>query len=257
MTSFQKGNTGPLLEYPLMEVPPDDGTSMLASPMVGECYGLTPLTGDRLRDAMHEVMRVRMDVAQGVWPSWFFENHGVNPDVPGPLQDHVFGLGEPDPEKAAQLVRMDQPTDLGRILVIWLLDNGAGWKCDDTEPHEPFLDKQPAFYDLLGHNVNEALRAAFSAKWFYGAVRPEEYFGFNMTAYNEGSPTHPGLPAGHGAAAGATHATIAQSLILSDGQADIVRDTCLHFAHYRTLSGVHTAYDNESGYQLGLKTILG
>lgn len=274
--SFQKGNTsGVPLVYPLTEVPSDDGTSGLVSPRIGKIeYDIpTPPKDSKLREAMHEVVRVRLDVEAGRWPSWFFEKYNIDSEVPEPLVPHVctasqrtlsidgvavkeMVYGNPDPKKAAELVHMDQPIDLGRILVKWLLSNGASWKCDEVELHDPFLDKQPEFYQVLGTNVAAALDAAFDMKWFDGAPRPEEYFGFNMTAYKEGSPAHPsGRIAGHGAASGASYATLVGYLNMSDDLMEVAKQACLHFSTYRTLAGVHIESENLNGFSLGVAVV--
>ena len=261
---FQKGNTSGIpLEYPLTEIPSDDGTSRIVSPCIGKSHGLepAPYSGTpEFIDNMNEVARVRHDVTQGIWPSWFLENYGIDPKIAPPLAPHVEPTRENNftspAELAAELVHMDQPIDLGRIVLMWLLDNGAEWKCDKTEQHNPFLKKQPLFYADLGANVLAALEASFETKYFFGDPRPEEYFEFNISAYPEGSPCHPsGRTAGHGAAAGASYQTLIHHLELTEDLRQVTETACVQFASFRTFSGVHIMIENLDGFELGKRIV--
>lgn len=246
MTSFQKGGPGDLT-YPLAAAP---AQSDLVNPNVTpNDHGLpVPLTpcDDGFAAELGEVIKVRADVEAGVWPSWFFEAHGVHPGVPMPLYDE----GVTSPGAAADIVRMDMPIDLGRILIRWLNRNGYKMHAE-IDGYTDFLCNPVSCLEQLGNVIEAALTAAFEAKYFFGRARPEEVLAQNMTHYAEGCPNHPSAPAGHSAVSGATAKFLELAFDLDDKALLVVRTSALHFGMYRTLAGVHFQTDNEAGFILG------
>lgn len=256
---FQKGNTGDPLEYPLNSIPPDPGDSQLVSPRVGHNPAkLDPpsMPGSPEYEAeLFEVLRVRNDVLNGVWPDWFLHRHDVDPVPTEVIAPHVTDEhGILHPEWAADLVHMDSPIDLGLTLIDWLTENG--YRLKDAPPHKPFLATIPGVIREIAEAVDVALEAAFETKYFFGRPRPEEVVGFNCTGYEEGCPCHPADPAGHGAAAEATVIVVRRRFVLDDHAEHVVTQSGRQWRHFRTFAGVHTASENDRG-ALVAEVVLG
>jgi len=246
--TFQKGHLNEV-EYPLSSLPlVSDGAEMV---MLGENLYEAPAPtmpgDDGFQAELDEVMRVRNDVLNGVWPTWFFQDHGMSATPPSTFKQVGVHVG--DPEAAAGLVHMDDPMDLGVLMRNYLL----GLIQRPEGQHGMFLENIPGFNAKLATAVNDALLAAAETKQFFGRPRPEEMLCFNMTHYPEGCPKHPAYPAGHGAAAGATFAVLESHFAahLSSNLLEYVRDACLQFSIYRVLAGVHFADDCQIGFLLG------
>lgn len=245
---FQKGHPTELV-YPLTSLP--TGPTQLASPRIGNAHGLPTPTypGDEGFDQeLYEVLEISSEVCANVWPSWFFEKYGVDPEVPEPLR--MEGISERYPKKAAHIVHMDLPGDLGRILFTYLASKNL--KLNATPSHKgiPFLETVPTLQLEIAKEIQIALEKAFEAKYYFGRPRPEEVVGYNCTYYPEGCPTHPAYPAGHGAVSGATNKAFNTILDLGEYK-QVVEDTTKHFCLYRSLSRVHYGNDNTSGWGLG------
>lgn len=270
---FAKNCEGKELEYPLTELPPEE--LELHSPIVnGQAFGVPtpPLPGsEEYEEAWGTVAKVVADVKAGVWPDWFLYEQGLDGgNVPGPLKKHVerrehrfnpilsAEVEEPevtkDPMLAAQLVRMDQPCDLIREMLLWFGANDPIKLKSEyvLTTHVDFLGYVRT-YALIQVAVSYAMNRAFSAKWYYGAKRPEERFewGARFTTYEEGCPPHPAYVAGHGALAGAVRQMFHVLFDLTPEQAKIVDETTGQFAHFRSFAGMHFPADNEQGLELG------
>jgi hypothetical protein len=254
-------NTGTLnLNFPLLAVPAPAGGSAIVSPRVGslwpgtEALAATIPTGGTLTTAMAEVSSVREQVVQGIWPAAFLAGHHHDPAfdgsrVPKPLV--MAGVLYNFPLSAANLVRMDHWTDLGKYCEKWLYSVGATPK--NATGHIDFVE-EAARFARLAQRIADALEAAFQAKYYHGAIRPEEFHslpGAVYTAYTEGCPAHPESPAGHGSVSGATAAHIKEEWNLTPDQIKEIDDAAFHFRHYRTFAGVHVAFANDYGAEIG------
>ena len=262
---FQKGAGENVLSYPLDRaqinaLEPCD----IISPRAGKHHGVTmppALCNEAGRaDALREVLKVREDVRGGVFPMWFMRKYypddwGTFPEaLPAPLANaHVkFNLPGPlsfdDPFGLARVVHMDNPIDLGSLILGWLIDMGAKPK-DAAGVGFDFLSIVPEAMADLAKDVNDALETAFDIKYFYGLPRPEEVAGENMTQYAEGSPAHPTFPAGHGFAAFASIMRFLRDWRL-DGEPlpdDVKKslfDAAFVWSMARTFAGVHFGVDN-------------
>jgi hypothetical protein len=255
-----KKNTGALvLTFPLTSIPPPVSNSALVSPQVGALYPGTEAladqipTGDLLADAMAEVDNVIDLIAQKKWPTTFLETHhpriGFDGSrIPAPLQ--LAGIRKIT-DFAIRLVQNDHHTDLGKICERWLHSVGALPK--NATGHIDFVEETTRFA-RLAQRTSDALVAAFKAKYYHGHVNPEEYKGLSgaiYTSYINGCPAHPECPSGHAAVSGATAAHIKHEWNLTPSQIEEIDDTVFHFMSYRTFAGVHIAFSNRYGAEIG------
>lgn len=254
------------MTYPVTEKnwPPAAGSG-LVDPRIGKRNGLfaPSFPGDsNFEKELAEVVAVRMSVLRGEMPKWFFERYNIQaeltPVIAREAQFTADLLGVSLAEGLADLVRMDSPTDLGRILIRHLA--GEGVKLNDPVDHVGFIETHVQTLDIVGKVVHAALEAAFEAKYFFGRPRPgavmierEPALAAEVFAqYNW--PYHPAYPAGHGAAAGATLAALIHVFDLTDEQELMALNSCAQFAMARTHAGMHYANDNIAGMILGYET---
>ena len=215
-------------------------------------------TPEALALQMDEVNDVASKASRDEWPSEFLEAHGLDAYPPEPLHSEVMKDGEPSAFDAAYLVRMDHPLDLCKLLRTWLASSGVHYRRADIPANSyDFIWGVLGFDLLVGWCILRAFLIVFGIKWTELFVRPEEWFGCNMTRYAEGCPGHPASPAGHGAAAGATAAKILRLLegLLSADQIRTVVMSGLHFASYRTFAGVHRQHENLRGFVIGWASV--
>lgn len=251
---FSKGNNGNTLSFPLTQEGIDSLVkSKFASPMVGDNHGLKDLVKGNEEELLEEVMRVRADVARGVFPHWFMEKNypsewgSYEPVMPQPLVNE--GLSFDDPDGCANVVHMDSPIDMPVAVMKWLLSKG--YKPDGSNPDcIDFIEYIPETIRKLSQAAERNLKKAFEAKYYFGTPRPEELCGYNMTAYPEGCPTHPSQPAGHGAAAGAVSVLIKRFNVEDEADIKVIRDTAYLWSQFRTLAGVHYSVDNIQGLRI-------
>ncbi len=198
-------------------------------------------------------LSARHDVKAGRWPYEYFEAIGLDPAVPDMFRP--LGVTEDDPVSAARLVdhAMDKTIDLHHAFV----DHFKGAKLKKPQAER---SPQSAGVDFLGwrefdaivlENVHKALIEAFQVKYFYAFPRPEHHFAAGALIGEYGCPPHPSYVAGHGAIAGTTVQTWIDHVKLTDAQITQAEHAGRHYAHYRTLAGVHWAMDNTQGYELG------
>lgn len=261
MPQFSKGARGQTLKFPLTKAALGKlEESDLASPRVGNAHGLE--LPERLKDltrdseAVLEVGEVGDQVARGEFPIEFMQRYYPESwgkfdgsRLPQPLRNE--GLRIRKPQGLADVVHMDNPLDLGRAILGWLLSVGAKRKDVADSKHKPFVDMVPKTMSEMGVATYKGLDAAFDAKYYFGLERPEEVTGSNCTMYPEGCPTHPSFPAGHGAAAGAQAAYYIDTFELTEEQVKVIRDSAYCWAMFRTFAGVHYADDNLAGLQVG------
>jgi len=261
-SSFAKGLIG-AAKFPLRKIPiRSSGAEMLVLGRNDYDAPAPRHLGEPGHEAeLYEVLRVRDDVVKGIWPTWFLHDHDIQGTPAEPfLGFNPFIVVDVEmPESAANIVHMDNPSDLGKLLRAWLLSNGGEHPAVDNTGNGIFLDLIPKCDAKLAKAVSEALWEAAQTKQFFGRARPEEIVGYNCTHYPEGCPKHPAYPAGHGAAAGATFAVIESEFNLEKGTE--LWQTCLtaslQFAYFRTFAGVHFADDNGIGFLIGYAKTAG
>lgn len=264
---FQKGASDGALKYPMTEASLPQTSDGLVDPRTGENpYNLPspiyPHTSG-FADQIEMFHLAREGVCKGIWPSAYFEALNMPAStVPAPLlMNGPNGKPHVDitmPVTAATLVHMDKPEDLGSIMFDWLWMEIDGKNLFDG--HDMYLPVRTQFIQLLGHVLMDAYEAFMSAKWYFGLIRPEEYFrldGSVITEYPEGCPKHQAYPAGHATFASATAWLLILFFkgLLTEHQISTLKLTARFFAHFRTFAGVHWPQDNEVGLVLGERVV--
>lgn len=231
-----------------------------------DCPAPPATDSDTFAAQMDEVAEVCAQAARDEWPYEFLSKYGLDPEVPAPLQPHVMVEEWIDGElvqvksalRAAELVRMDHPLDLGIAIREWLATKGHRYRHSSVRDGDDDFLYGVVWFDLqVLMSVFSALVIAWGLKYTWWIVRFEEWFGANITRYKVGCPGHPGDPAGHGAAAGATVAQILKHFRWSlpgDVTVEVVQSG-LHFATYRTPAGMHRQVENLRGFVVGWATV--
>ena len=269
---FQKGAGENVLTYPL------DHSQIkalkpcgLVSPRIGKHHGIPmppALCNEAGRaNALREVLKVREDVKAGTFPMWFMRKYypddwGTFPEsIPAPLaRAHLtFNLPAPlsfdDPAGLASVVHMDNPLDLARVMMGWMIDEGVPAPDADNRIGFDFINTAGSPWVNIARAVEDALETAFEVKYYYGLPRPEEVAGEKITAYPEGCPNHPTFPAGHGAVAFAIlkeflkwiKNALARGKISAEKSAALAKtafDAAYTWAQARAFAGVHFPDDN-------------
>lgn len=240
--------------------------SALHSPRHGQAHGIdAPLYPGQpgFDEWLNEVVEVRRQVELMQWPRAYLENASGTGGVPELFKlydkrypDRALGVTEARPQSAAEIVRMDDPVDLGIVLYKALSAMKADLNRDG--PHVEFVEGYVQFLRRLSVRIHAALDKIFDVKYFYMLERPETVLGLPgclFTGDGYGAPNHPSYGAGHGAAAGATESVILNTFDLREEEQAMVRDACYQFAHYRTLLGVHYRADNDVGLAIGRSVV--
>ena len=188
----------------------------LVSLRVGRSHGTScpaVLRSDAgLRESLDEILAVRKLVEDGEYAfefmdKYWFDDFGPTPDhFPKPLVEahrHMPGGGDPisfdNPKGCAQIVRMDHPGDLHRVIYPWMATQGFVYKGAERDSFD-FVDIAAEDDKVAAAAREVALEKAFDIKWYRGGARPEEVAGdVSITAYPEGCPGHAESYAGHAA----------------------------------------------------------
>lgn len=261
---FTKGAMDNEVTYPLTQEQIDGmGACRLVNPMVGESHGFKVPDDFDLIESTNEIVQVRLEVEKGIFPYWFMDKYYPFKKDFG---DYAFPkeiaaiqmLSEDDPKGLADVVHMDSPSDMPRMVLKWLThpkyeqkQNVKDW----TNKHINFLETIPFVEEQIGDGVKRSLIKAFEMKYQFGIARPEEVWsetnnldGKLLTAYDEGCPNHPSFPAGHAsAAAGGLVSVIREFPDLTDYQLKRILDMGYSWAMFRSFAGVHHAIDNIAG----------
>lgn len=261
MNNFQKGSGDNTIIYPMIEMPKNP--CRLVNPKIGKSHGFKIPDNFNLKDSTNEILRVRLEVEKNIFPMEFMQKHYPFKNSFGayvfPMEIAMIeGLTDSTPKECAKIVHMDSPSDMPRTALKWLThpDYGQNQNVKDwTKNHINFLETIPYVEEQISDGVKKALNKAFEMKYYFGLVRPEEYFslqtsveGHLMTAYEEGCPNHPAFPAGHAsAAAGGLTWLIREFPKLTDIQLKTIIDWGYSWAMFRSFAGVHHAIDNISG----------
>ena len=274
-STFQKGAAN-ALSYPLQESPEDPG--QLVDPRKGvRGYTTRPIYPFE-KDwnwQVDQFKSCREDVTSGRFATDYlsscvshYHSEGQQPysdllidaaqihGLPDFYTTSGFSLNTPLVDvddlarSCARLVRMDDPDDLAVYLFKYI------WFVMLNAPGTNFLKQLCAFKHDVGPVLTKSYEHFMPAKYYWGLVRPEEYFnlpGCVVTEYPEGCPTHPAYPAGHGTFAGMIARFLVEWFKLEGEAAGLVYYICWLFAHFRTFAGVHWPQDNEAGFSLGYR----
>jgi len=224
----------------------------MVNPKVGESFGLKiPDWFDQVESA-NEILKVRMEVLNNVYPREFLEKYWpYNFDMPTylPKAFEIEGLSFDDPIGLSAIVHMDDPLDFPLAMKKTISNPSYGGTynirkhtSDYIQFLETVVDVNETITDyqkVYGHKV-------FKAKSNFGLGRPEEVLpelGALLTAYKEGCPNHGAAPQGH--------LTLSQAAILAlyrSYDVDEVKIKDMLYASYlwgqfRCLAGVHYGID--------------
>lgn len=250
---FRKGLDQNDFKYPLtMSQIKNMESCEVVSPRAGKRHGVqmpAALCNDSaLRVSLEEVLEVREMVKNGKFPREFMEKYyprewGEFPDeIPKLLENE--GLSFEDPAGLADVVHMDTPLDLGEAMIRWLISEGAAPN-NVTSLNYDFLTIVPKSLMEMSIEVYDKMEICFEVKYYFGVPRPEEVADdISITHYDEGSPSHPSFPAGHGAAAFASCDYFIKNWKLNENTKKALFDSAYIWAMARTLAGVHYAVDN-------------
>jgi len=245
-------------------------TNGLVSLRVGKSHGThmpAVLNNEEgLKTALDEILEVRKLVEAGQYATEFMQRYW--PAAYGPMPTHfpkplagthrVFAIDEDlsfdNPRGCAAIVEMDRPGDLYRIVAPWMMSQGFVPKTAD--PHSfDFVDITSKDAVVAAQSRNAALERAFEIKFYRGVIRPEELYGSNMTAYDDGCPGHCESYAGHAAFSAATGFHFATNWFEYDRTTDKFTKlppkvllelfwACFSFAMWRSFAGVHYGVSN-------------
>lgn len=256
--NFSKGSGGNKLVFPLTQYQVDNLTPCgLHSPKVGKPHGLDK---SMIIQNSEELLEVVSMVNRGEYPYEFLAKYyprewgelpkyalGADYSLPQPLINE--GLSHEDPKGLANVVHMDSPLDMPTAVLKWLISEGV--QCKQSRDNcVDFLEVIPETLRKLAEAVERNLDKAFEAKYYFGAPRPEEVLGVNITSYPEGCPPHATFPAGHGAAASAVSVLISR-FDVNAKQVEVIRQTAYLWSQFRSLAGVHYPEDNLAGLKMG------
>ena len=189
-------------------------------------------------------------------------------------------------DQLAEVVHSDFPTQLIDDLFRYLKSSGAkiNKSIFKEKPYKVFTDGVVMIEHLIGWAVHSVSPTAFAHKYYFGRPRPEEAIYSwakgdlkvsatanealehyvdkeavlldprSFTMYQEGSPTHPSLPAMHSSLA-AMGMLFSVVLDLSDEQKTECIRCAANVAFGRTFAGVHYRLDNLYGLELGERVI--
>lgn len=234
----------------------------LVNPKEGKSYGYSIPKDFDIEKSTIEIINVRDKVNRGKFPHEFMQCYYPFKDLFGLYEfpKDIFDIENlriQRPKGLANVVHMDSPNDMPKMVLKWLThpayqqnQNVKEW----TPDYINFLETIPDMEAKIAISVKESLDKAFEMKYFFGVARPEEVAEAllkvekNMTAYPEGSPNHPSFPAGHAsAAAGGVVPIIDNFPSLYSFQLRRILDTAYSWAMFRSFAGVHHAYDNILG----------
>jgi|GEM_PF-3943561 len=225
----------------------------LTNPKVGKSHGIKIPKDFNIIDSALEILKVRLEVQKGMFPYWFMEKYypfkGSFPRmIPKALEN--IGLSFSDPQKLADIVHMDFPSDAPKAVLKWLLAEEKVNINEHTPKYKQFLESVPQMELKIAQAFNDALDDVFEVKSQYLLGRPEEILerllgitGPLFTAYKDGCPTHGAFPQGHLGAIIKSILAIIENMDISPMQKKILLDIAYMWGMFRCLAGVHYGID--------------
>ena len=250
---FEKGMAPNVCPYPIKKDQLDKlENCRLVNPKIGKNYGLKLPDDWNIVKAAKEVLQVRLDVLNDIYPREFLEKYWpYNFKMPDylPKAFEIEGLSFDDPKGLADVVHMDDPLDfpLAQKKVISNPKYGGYANIKNKEPRyinflETVVDVNETITDFqkrYGHRV-------FELKYYLGVARPEEvldFLGVKLTAYPEGCPNHPAIGQGHLALSQAGILALHKEFDLDEDQIKDMLYASYLWGQFRCLAGVHYAID--------------
>lgn len=253
--TFRKFNYGhtQILDWPMTQADYDAlGETGLVSPRAGNDHGYTKLDQAEVIEQMKELPDLREKVETGIWPTEYLEKYLDGRGDLSPILAKYLGLSAGATKKAADTVRMDHPFDIWDIVVApYAKDNNIPLATPVTHQGVDFVES--VVRRAEAHQiVAKALDKSFDVKYAFGSCRPIEYYDCEIQRYM--TPTHPEMPAGHGAFAGAGSKAFEKIYAPTAEQAAEMQYATKQFAMYRSFSGMHIPYSNLLGWKIGYES---
>jgi len=255
MKNFQKGSGTNEITYPLTQEQLDNLQDCdLVNPKVGNDYGLKIPDNWNQQEAADEILKIRLQVLNDVYPRWFMEKYWFyNFPIPNylPKALEINDLSFDRPKDLAQIVHMDDPLDLPLSMKKVLTNpryggdaNIKNWTSQYKQFLETVVDVNETITDYqkrYGHRI-------FEVKYALGIGRPEEvldglFSPSELTAYPEGCPNHPSIGQGHLALSQAGILALHKSYDLTEEQIKDMLYTSYLWGQFRCLAGVHYGID--------------
>ena len=250
--TYQKGCGENILKYPLTQEQLDNLIPCdLVNPMVGKNHGLKIPEDFNLKEAAKEIVKVRLEVANGIYPRWFMEKYWCY-DFPMPTHlpkaFEINGLSFDNPAGLADIVHMDDPLDFPLSLKKVFTNPKYGGKANvkkHTNKYKQFIETVVDVNETITDYQKKFIRKCFETKWYFGTPRMEEVteFGPLATAYKFGSPTHCSIIQGHETLSQAGFLALHHSLDLSPSQIEEGLYASYLWGQFRCLAGVHYGID--------------
>lgn len=222
----------------------------LVSPIAPDSHGFDRLSDAAYLEELRDVERVRYEVCERIWPAWWFEKQGIDPEL-SPLLIKYIRVNKVAPERCADVVRMDHPFALyDDVLHQFAIDQKIPLRVETSHVGVPFVEliECQAVAHLL---ISKALTKSFEVKKALKQPRPWEIsdYGLNLEKYP--CPAHDERPAGHGAFSGAAYRAFEMNFNPSPEQLKQAETATKQFCSFRTFSAMHLASSNMLGWFIG------
>lgn len=237
------------LDYPFTaETCENLGKTYLVSPRPGNDHGYEVIKEEEVVAQMDEVRELRDLVKANIWPTKFLEKY-LGKGSLSPVLAKYLNLSENSPKQAADTVRMDHPFDIWDIIIEpYAKDNGV--ELAKPRKHEGVDFVETVLERSEAHRMIAAgLDKSFDVKYYHGSLRPLEYHECSIQRYQ--TPTHPEMPAGHGAFAGSGARAFEAIYKPTEEQKEEIIYATKQFAMFRSFSAMHIAFSNLLGWDIG------
>lgn len=232
-----------------------------------------------------DTVRARTETVQGIHPGWLFKKYnpvtewavhgGVSPILEEHFANPDYGRyykqlsdGSPHPENLAHLVKMDKLTDVGWLVMDFMLREGLMElrpEFDRTPGHDSWADYEAEFGAQLARASADAITWAMEVKSYYCRCRPSEMaerqtYGVTWNLTNQyPEPPHDEYVAGHATNFGAC-TSCCETMFQYTGDAarqryskGLLRYTFYQAGMSRTLGFMHFPEANVQGFLLGYR----
>lgn len=255
--TYNKGCGVNAFTYPLTQEQIDNIVDCeITNPKVGNDFGLKLPDDFDLETAAKEILEVRILVEKGIPPIDFMKKYyPFDRPFPKELPEALVmeGLSLYDPKSCADVVHMDLTSDMPKAVLRWLLKVRKANVKDHHTKWKQFIESVPRSEANIGNAILDAMEnKVFPFKWALGIARPEEVLrpftpnellALFITAYIEGSPTHPAVCQGHAGAATAGALSLVKDFKLREEEINAILDCIFFWSVFRCFAGVHYGVD--------------